>query len=350
MSNLNILANSPFIIYRPGGSAGGLVVTSWVQVQKFIAARQGAAIVYVDDSMISPALVPAVTGVTECFGRVELRPFQIDSVNFSVLEIQDGATLSNLYQVTDLELRMNSQSATPSLTWSGTPNGGFLMLWQFGFLSQATAATRPGIVVPVGTELLISADFGSFVAGEGFNNPVVPPIAVPAGATLTITATNSSDVFPNFASGAGGVTLEYDDSSESFFFPVATPPALSAPAFTGSYVTERSSLTPLLLSVGFAFNTASPLILIPVNTGSIVARAQIQIATPFNDPAATILFGTSVTPNLIMGAGDSDPAVSNTYDQSSMVTIPANDNLRITINPGASTQGTGVLYYEIRTT
>lgn len=45
MSNLNILAKSPSIIYRPGGAPGGLVVTSWAQVQKFVAARQGAVTV-----------------------------------------------------------------------------------------------------------------------------------------------------------------------------------------------------------------------------------------------------------------------------------------------------------------
>jgi hypothetical protein len=348
MSYDTLLAKSPSIIYRPGGVAGGLVATTWAEVQSFIAFRTGAVIVYVDDSIVSPALVPGVSGVTECFGRVELRPFKLDSVLFSVLEIQDGATLDNLYQVTDLELRMNSQSATPSLTWTGLPTGGFLMLWQFGFLSQAVAATHPGIVVPAGTSMLISVDMGAIIAGEGFNTPVVPPIAVPLTATLAITDYNNSVVFPNFASGTGGITLNYDDSSASFFSPEATPPAV--PAFTGSYVTSRDGLSPLLLSMAFAFNTPSPLVLIPVNAGSIVSRAQIQITTPFGDPASTLLFGTVATPNLIMGAADSDPAVADTYDKLNMVTIPAVDKLQLTIMPGASVAGAGILYYEIRTT
>jgi hypothetical protein len=336
------------IIYQPGGVSSGDTVATWAEVQSFIARAHGKCIVYVDDSIVSPALVPGASGVTECFGRVELRPFKIDAINFSVLEIEDGATLSNLYQVTDLELRMNCQSATKSLSWTGTPNGGFLMLWQFGYLSQATTATQPGIQVAAGQTVLIQCDNGAIIAGQGFNDITVPPVTVAAGGNFQVAAYNNSDVFPNYAEGAGDVLFEYDDSSADFFFPTATPPSL--PALTGTYTTERNGLTTIALSVGFAFNTASPLILIPVNTGSIVTRAQIQIATPFNDPAATVLFGTSATPNLIMGAGDSDPAAANTYDKPDMVTIPANDKLQITISPGASTQGTGVLYYEIRTT
>jgi len=334
------------IVYQPGGTPGGLFVNAWEDVKSFIALKGGACIVYVDDSFTSPALVGA--GVTECYGRVELRPFKIDSINYSVLEIPDGATLSNLYQVTDLELRLNCQSATKSLTWTGTPSGGFLLLWQFGYLSQATAATQPGIAVAAGQTVLITADMNGTIAGQDFNDITVPIVTVAAGGDFQVAAYNNSDIFPNFAEGAGNALLEYDDSSASFFFPVATPPAL--PALTGTYTTERNGLTTIVLEVGFAFNTASPLVLIPVNAGSIVTRAQIQIGTPFNDPAATLLFGTSATPNLIMAASNSDPDVSGTYDQPTMVTIPANDKLQLTITPGTSTQGTGILYYEIRTT
>jgi len=95
MSYDAILARSPSIIYRPGGVAGGLVVTTWAQVQKFIAAREGAVTVFVDDSIISPALVPGATGVTEGFGRLILDVYAGDSDAFSVLQIEDGATISN---------------------------------------------------------------------------------------------------------------------------------------------------------------------------------------------------------------------------------------------------------------
>ncbi len=66
MSYDAILARSPYIIYQPGGTPGGLTVTTWAQVQKFIAARQGSVTVFVDSSIVSPAPVDAATGITEC--------------------------------------------------------------------------------------------------------------------------------------------------------------------------------------------------------------------------------------------------------------------------------------------
>lgn len=353
MSNLNILAKSPSIIYRPGGVPGGLVVTTWSQVQKFIAAREGAVTVYVDDSIVSPALVPAATGVTECFGRVQLQAAQIDSINFSVLQIEDGATLDNLYQVTDLELRCNCQSAIKSLTWSGTPDGGFLILWQFGYLSMATTATQPGIAVAAGQTLLIQADNNGIIFGEAFTPFTVPLVTVAATGNFQIEANNNSSISTNFAEGTGDVLLEYDDSSSAFFSPDGVPPALPAltgtiHGYNGPYSLFRNSTAPQLLSAAFAFNTASPLILVPVSSGGIIARAQIQITTLFDDPTATILLGTAANPSLVMGAGDSNPHVVAAYDYSTMVSFAAVDILQLTINPAISMQGAGTLYYELR--
>lgn len=336
------------VIYQPGGTSNGPVVATWEEVKAFITLKSGACIVYVDDSITSPALVPATAGVTECFGRLELRPFKVDSINFSVLQIEDGATLSNLYQVTDLELRLNCQSATKSLTWTGTPNGGFLILWQFGYLSMATTATQPGIAVIAGQTVLIQADNNGIIYGQGFTPFTVPLATVAATGEFQIEANNNSEISANFAEGAGDALLEYDDSSSAFFAVEGVPPAL--PSLTGTYELIRNSTAPQLLSVAFAFNTASPLLLVPVFAGGIMARAQIQITTAFNDPAATLLLGTSASPSLVMGAADSDPSVVDSYDQSTMLTFPGPgaDKLQLTISPGASTQGAGILYYELR--
>jgi hypothetical protein len=343
-----ILAKSPAIIYQPGGTAGGLVVTTWTEVQAFIALREGAVTVYVDDSMVSPALVPAASGVTECFGRVTIQPYKVDSIVFSVLEVEDGATLSNLYEVIDLELRLNCQSATKSLTWSGTPSGGFLLLWQFGYLSMATTATQPGISVANGQTVLIQTDNNGIIYGQGFTPFTVPLATVATGGNFQIEANNNSSISANFAEGAGNALLEYDDSTSAFFAVEGIPPAL--PALTGTYVLIRNSTAPQLLSMSFAFNTASPIILVPVFIGGIMARAQIQITTAFNDPTATLLLGTSANPSFVMGPADSDPGVVDSYDQSTMMTFPGPgpDKLQLTINPGASTQGAGILYYELR--
>src|SRR5271163_83806 len=95
------------IIYQPGGVSAGDTVATWAEVQTFIAATHGKCVVYVDDSITSPAPVPGTSGITECFGRVTVQPYKVDSIIFTVLEVEDGATLSNLYEVIDLELRLN---------------------------------------------------------------------------------------------------------------------------------------------------------------------------------------------------------------------------------------------------
>ncbi len=338
------------VIYQPGGTSNGPVVATWEEVKAFIALKSGACIIYVDDSITSPALVPATAGVTECFGRVELRPFKVDSIIFSVLEIEDGATLSNLYQVTDLELRLNCQSATKSLAWTGTPNGGFLILWQFGYLSMATTATQPGISVIAGQTVLIQADNNGIIYGQDFTTFTVPLATVAATGEFQIEANNNSEISANFVEGAGNALLEYDDSSSAFFDVEGVPPENPGLTTPGAYELIRNSTAPQLLSVSFAFNTASPLILVPVFAGGINARAQIQITTAFNDVAATLLLGTSANPSLVMNATDSVPSVVDSYDQSTMVTFPGPgpDKLQLTINPGTSTQGAGILYYELR--
>ena len=244
MSYDTIIARSPSIIYRPGGTPGGLVVTTWAAVQAFITLRQGTVILYVDDSITSPALVPGSSGVTDCEGRVEIRPYIIDAVDYSTLRIDDGATLHNLYAITDIEVRCNSQSATPSLSFSGTPSGGTLILQQFGWLSQAATATQPGVVVPVGTEMFVQLSGSAVLAMEGFNDFTVPLLAVPGGvptpASLIVEGLDESIVFNNYASGAGNVNFVFDNSTAWEFTPGGTPPTL--PSLTGTYTKEDASV------------------------------------------------------------------------------------------------------------
>lgn len=230
MSNLNILAKSPSIIYRPGGVPGGLVVTSWAQVQKFIAARQGSVTVYVDDSVTSPALVPGATGVTDCEGRVEFRPFALDSINYSVLQVEDGATLANLMSVDGMELRCNCQSATPSLSWSDTANGPFLEFKNEAILSNASTATQPAIVVPAGKTWAFFAPTGFFIE---LNAPAVPLVSLPtATSALNINAYANSNIPAGFVSGVGILNVIYDNTTANELTnPFVFPPQA---AFTGS--------------------------------------------------------------------------------------------------------------------
>ncbi|HYX21598.1 MAG TPA: hypothetical protein VFA98_12210 [Thermoanaerobaculia bacterium] len=195
----------------------------------FIADVQGTGIVYVDDSLVSPALVPGATGITDCDGRVELRPFAVDSVIFTVLQIENGAQLLNLYKVSAMDLRSNCQGATPSLDWNLTATGGQLYLEEFAQLSNAATATNPMIVVPAGKNVAIDAVQSSFV----MNAPGVPLFNV-AALTSTFGMILLDSALPaSVISGPGTFDIGYDNVTAFAFTPQGTPPAQPG---VGTYV------------------------------------------------------------------------------------------------------------------
>jgi hypothetical protein len=249
MSYDTILAKSDSIIYQPGGTASGITVTTWAAVQQFIALREGAVTVIVDDSITSPAPVPGTSGTTECFGRVTILPWRIDAVDYSVLEIEDGATLSNLYCVENMELRCGSQSV-PSLTFSGTTTGGFLLLYDAA-LTQATTSTQPGIAVPAGHNFFILMDLVSFITGAGFTDITVPLVSVGAGAFLFISCLNNSAVFANLASGGASATFDLLFDNESLFETDSNGIFPTMPAFTGTYLHTVNQLLPVTVEMTF---------------------------------------------------------------------------------------------------
>jgi len=240
MSYDTILARSPSIIYQPGGVVGGLVVTSWAQIQKYIAARQGACIVYVDDSIMSPALVPSATGITECFGRTVIRPYAIDPDNTSTLQIEPGATLQNLTTIDAIELRCNAQTLVPSLAWTQTPNGGVLNIINQAVLSNAATATEPAIFIAPSKQVTLFVDSLSFII---LFAPAVPLVnASDPTSELLVLGLNGSTITAGFAEGPGTVRLEYDDVTGNSFSPVGgVPPPL--PLLTGPYFADNLDST-----------------------------------------------------------------------------------------------------------
>ena len=214
------------LIFQPGGTPGPQVVTTWAEVQDFISLTNGACVVYVDDTFQSPALVPGSSGITDCAGKTEFREHLSDSVNWSVLQIEPGATLRNVAFVSTIEIRCNAQGGAPSLDWTGSPNGGALYMDDYAKLSRAATATSAGIVITSGS-------FGLFgrlaVIGEG---GVV--LEVGSGAAAYVEAYEACVLSNGWAKvDAGGtLTLSYDDAT-AFRFPSHNiPPTVTGP---GSY-------------------------------------------------------------------------------------------------------------------
>ncbi len=102
------------------------------------------------------------------------------------------------------------------------------------------------------------------------------------------------------------------------------------------------------LKAPFTYTTASPFLIQAVTAGQLITRATLVLTQSFNDPAATIGLGTTADPNLIFAPGDVDADTTSQYDNEGLVVFPSNDYLILTLSPGASTQGAGVLYYWIQ--
>jgi hypothetical protein len=99
--------------------------------------------------------------------------------------------------------------------------------------------------------------------------------------------------------------------------------------------------------VDFAFNTPSPVVLQAITAGQLLDRAAVLITTTFDDPAAYVEVGTSGDPDGVFEEGDIDLGVLGQYENRILLLFPSSDLLLLTIHPGASTQGAGILLYKI---
>lgn len=98
----------------------------------------------------------------------------------------------------------------------------------------------------------------------------------------------------------------------------------------------------------FTFATASPVDTIQqLYATSTVLWAKIVITTTFDDPLATLLLGTTAVPAALFAAVDSNPGVADTYVTQDPYAPGAAVQMRLTINPGISTQGVGYILASI---
>lgn len=223
------------IVFRPGGAPAQGLVTTWPEVQDFISLNDGACVVYVDDSLQSPAIVPGSSGVTDCKGKTEFRDHITDSVDYTILQVEEGATLRNVARIDAIEIRCNS-TGTPSLDFASTPNGGFLVLKDFALLSKASGATGPMFDVANGKTV------GIIFYNAAIAFSPTPLLHVESGGVLYVFAFDGSTI-PNgwvTVDAGGTASLNYDDSSAWTFGPIGsfTPPTATG---AGSYTTTAQS-------------------------------------------------------------------------------------------------------------
>jgi hypothetical protein len=96
-------------------------------------------------------------------------------------------------------------------------------------------------------------------------------------------------------------------------------------------------------SLPFDVSTPSPAIVCPLAAAAYVIHTRVFIAVPFDDPAATIEVGVTAAASVLQAAGDNDPATAGTYISDETYPSSGLTNIAVTLNPAASTVGSGVV-------
>ncbi len=102
----------------------------------------------------------------------------------------------------------------------------------------------------------------------------------------------------------------------------------------------------IVAQFAFTFTTASPHNLGAIAAGSTFNRAVVLVTTAFDDPSATLTLGPSGSPAALLGATDSKLSQLGQYESEALV-IAGPDFLQLTLNPGASTQGAGLIFWKV---
>ncbi len=106
-----------------------------------------------------------------------------------------------------------------------------------------------------------------------------------------------------------------------------------------------ASMCGVVCVVPFLFSSSSPMILGAVPAGYLFDRSSVLIETAFDDPSATVSFGTSADPGLLLRSADIRAFLQGQYDSEAIAVLDVGDVLLLTVQPGVSTQGSGLLLY-----
>jgi hypothetical protein len=99
----------------------------------------------------------------------------------------------------------------------------------------------------------------------------------------------------------------------------------------------------------FTFATGSPMTLLLLMVADVIDVCAIIVETPFNDPAASVQLGTVAAPGNVFGPGETSLAEAGAqYNTQAKVKVTLAEVLRLTINPGVSTQGSGTVLFSVR--
>lgn len=100
----------------------------------------------------------------------------------------------------------------------------------------------------------------------------------------------------------------------------------------------------------FAYGDATPKYLYTIKANRVIEYVQIIINYPFDDPTTTLEVGVanpgsplSYDYDVLMSADENFPTEVGTYESSTVTTYPDDTDIYLTISPGSSTEGWGVV-------
>jgi len=221
------------MIWRPGGTPGGNVFTTWATVYAAIAAVQGEATLYIDSS-IAPAIVPA--GTWDGFGCAKIACYsQEASTDGYIFTIADGATLHNWWGLDGAVAVCQCQTA-PSFSFD--LYGAFTLKGLSSIVLDGSA-TVPAIQVPPGGgpgEFAIVSNLGGLDNSAAPSVPVVG-VAVDGYANFYL----SGFSFQHFPFLQTGNEIGGPVGSNVFYQHDNTEPPLTSTLFLGTLEDDRTS-------------------------------------------------------------------------------------------------------------
>jgi hypothetical protein len=204
------------------------------------------------------------------------------------------------------------------------------------------------------------------------NRPLQPPLiarqAIPqlplTNGVCTVQWVDGDTLLPKpFSQGLYGLDVWFTDTASNrlAMMPHSTIELSPIDTLPTNPVTPLPSEPPLgqgppgpagpgeaVFTTEFTYLTASPLILGAVDAGDILYRASILIETAFNGVVPTISFGTFGSPGLALSTAEVKPAILGQYETTFLIPLVVADFLILTINSNGSTQGRGLLLYNLK--
>lgn len=98
-----------------------------------------------------------------------------------------------------------------------------------------------------------------------------------------------------------------------------------------------------VVTLPFNFNDASPEVIVNIPANSRIISTMIQLTTPFDDSSATLSVGDDLNPSRLFDASEIEIDEEDEYISYNTFHYLANTDLKLTLNPAASTQGAGVV-------